>query len=91
MIKLHNFGVNRRTTPVGHNQSVEPQHHAGMALDSAGHVNLRDATVYSGVPVVALVNDGRTEGVTDSGVGAGQRVIEANPKRYVIWNTETLG
>jgi hypothetical protein len=62
-----------------------------MALDSAGHVNLRDATVHSGVPVVALVNDRGTERVADLGVGAGQRVIEANSESYIIWNTETLG
>lgn len=62
-----------------------------MALDSAGHVNLRDVTIDSGVLVVALVNDGRTERVADLGVGAGQRVIKANSKSYIVWNAEALG
>src|SRR5260221_5100578 len=65
MIKLHNFGVNSRATPVGHNQPVEPQHHAGMALNSSGHVNFGDVTVHSGVSVLALFNHSRTEGITD--------------------------
>jgi len=30
----------------------------------AGHVDLRDVTITSGVPVIALVNDSRTEWVT---------------------------
>jgi hypothetical protein len=61
-----------------------------MAFDFAGHVNLCDVTVHSGVLVLAIVNDSRAESLTDSGVGAGQRVIEANPERYVVWNMEAL-
>ena len=76
---------------VGNHQPVEPQHHAGMALGLARHVNLRDVTVDPGVPVVALVDDGGTEGVTDFGVGAGQCVIEANPECDIIRNAEALG
>src|ERR1700685_2740987 len=53
---LHNFGVNRRPTPVWHHQPAEPEHHASTALDFAGYVNLRNVSVHSGVLIVALVN-----------------------------------
>jgi hypothetical protein len=46
-----------------------------MAFDFSGHVDLRDVAVDSSVLVVAFVDDRRAEGITDLGIGAGQRVV----------------
>jgi hypothetical protein len=46
--------------------------------------------VDSGVLVIAFVHDRRAEVITDLGIGAGQRVVKANPHRYVIGNAEGL-
>ena len=72
MIKLNDFGMNRRAAPVLHDQAVELQDHTGMAVDSAGHVNVDDVAVDPSAPVVALVNNGGAERVTYFGVGAGR-------------------
>ena len=90
MIQLNDFGMNRRTAPVGHNQAVELQDHAGVAVNSAGHVNVDDVAVDAGALVLALVDDGGTEGVAHLGVDAGQRVIEANAEGHVIGDGEGL-
>lgn len=59
-------------------KAVELQHHAGMPFDFAWHVNLCDVAVHSGVFVIGLVDDSRTERVTHLRVGGSERVIEAN-------------
>src|SRR5271166_879339 len=53
MVKLNNLGVNPRALTVGHYQAVEPKHHAGAAFDLAGHINLRDVSVHTCIPVFA--------------------------------------
>jgi hypothetical protein len=45
VVKLNKFGLNRRSTPVLHNQAVEAKHHAGMAFNLAGLVNVGDMSV----------------------------------------------
>ena len=90
MIKLNDFSVNPGATPIRHHETVEPRHHACMALDSAGHVDLSDVTVHSGVLLIAFVHNGRAEWVTDLRINAGQRVIQTNSERYVVWNAEVL-
>ncbi len=59
-----------------------------MPFDPAGHINLGDVTVDSGVLIVALVNDSRTKRVANLGIAAGQCVIQADPERYLIRDTE---
>jgi len=55
-----------------------------MSFDSSGDIDLRDVTVHSDVSILAFIHHGRAEG------GAGQCVIQTNPKRYFIRNTEAL-
>jgi hypothetical protein len=80
MIKLHNFGMNGRTTSVRHYEAVETEHHARVAFDLPRHVDCGHMAMDSGSLILSWVNNGCAEGITDLGVGAGQRVIEANTK-----------
>lgn len=90
MMEFYDFGMNRRAAAVGHHQAVELQDHAGVTVNSARHVNVSDMAVNSRTLIVALVDDGGTEGVADFGVDAGQRVVQANAEGDVIGDTEVL-
>jgi hypothetical protein len=75
MVKLKNFGMDRSTPPIRHDQAVEAKHHTGMAFDLAGRINLRDVPVHSCIPVFPRINDSCTEGIADFGISASQRVV----------------
>jgi len=90
MVELDDFRVNRGASAVCRDEAVEPQHHAGMALNSAGPVDLSYVTVHSRVSIVAFVHDGRAKRVADFRTGAGQGVIETDAQRHLIRHGEFL-
>jgi hypothetical protein len=75
MVKLNDFGANRRAAAIGHNQAVKAQRHTGATLDPAGRFNAGKVAVHPRIPEFPLVNDGCTERIADLGINAGQRVI----------------
>ncbi len=91
MVKLDNFGVNPRASAVGHYQAVEAKHHAGAAFDLAGHVDLRDVSVHTCIPVFARVNNRCAERIADLGINARQRVVQTNPERGVLRHLKCCG
>jgi len=72
VIEFNNFGVNRSTPAVGHNQTVESQHHAGVTFYLAGHVDLCDVPLHPSILVIALINNRRDEGIAYSRIHAGE-------------------
>jgi 2-oxoisovalerate dehydrogenase E1 component alpha subunit len=68
---LHAVGA----ASVGHNQAVEPKHHARATFHPAGHVNIRYVTVHSSIPIFARIHDCRAEWIAYLGFNAGQRVV----------------
>jgi hypothetical protein len=51
MIKLDNFGTDRRLATIRHHQPFELKHHGCMTFDFAGQIDLCDATVDFGILV----------------------------------------
>src|ERR1700691_3720903 len=78
IVKLDQLSADACTASVRRNDSIEAQHHGCVAFQSARRCDAADVSVDAGIAVLALIDDGCTERIAHPGVGAGQRVIEAN-------------